>query len=54
MSWDGISRRRFLHDALMVAVATQFCPGWGGGWIGPKTFVELVYAGVQEGASAWD
>jgi glyoxylase-like metal-dependent hydrolase (beta-lactamase superfamily II) len=27
MPWDRISRRRFLHDALMVATATQFCPG---------------------------
>ena len=27
MPWDRISRCRFLHDALMVATATQFCPG---------------------------
>jgi flavorubredoxin len=118
MPWDRICRRRFLHDALIVAAATQVLaasarnlssvddktmvvPGhgpvrdkrnlaeydamartirekvavlkkqgrslretvaakpsekldekWGGGWTGPKTFVELVYTGVLEGANA--
>jgi hypothetical protein len=42
MSWDrfeGISRRVFLHNALIIAVASQFIQG-------------SVYSGVQDGAAA--
>jgi glyoxylase-like metal-dependent hydrolase (beta-lactamase superfamily II) len=43
---------RSLNETVAAKPSEKFDEKWGGGWIGPKTFVELVYTGVQEGASA--
>jgi glyoxylase-like metal-dependent hydrolase (beta-lactamase superfamily II) len=42
---------RSVSETVAAKPSEKFDEKWGGGWIGPKTFVELVYTGVREGAS---
>ena len=40
---------RSVSETVAAKPSEKFDQKWGGGWIGPKTFVELVYTGVQDG-----
>jgi glyoxylase-like metal-dependent hydrolase (beta-lactamase superfamily II) len=40
---------RSVSETVAAKPSAEFDQKWGGGWIGPKTFVELVYRGVQDG-----
>jgi len=41
-----------VSETVAAKPSEKFDGKWGGGWIGPNTFVELVYTGVREGAAA--
>jgi len=43
---------RSVSESVAAKPSEKFDGKWGGGWIGPNTFVELVYTGVREGAAA--
>lgn len=43
---------RLVSEIVAAKPSEKFDEKWGGGWIGPKTFVELIYTGVREGADA--
>jgi glyoxylase-like metal-dependent hydrolase (beta-lactamase superfamily II) len=46
----GLKRRgRSLSETIAAKPSAEFDSKWGGGWIGPGTFVELVYTGVPGG-----
>jgi glyoxylase-like metal-dependent hydrolase (beta-lactamase superfamily II) len=37
---------RTVNETVAAKPSAEFDQKWGGGWIGPRTFVELVYRGV--------
>lgn len=37
---------RSVSETVAAKPSAEFDSKWGGGWIGPKAFVELIYAGV--------